>query len=181
MLGWVDDTARAGLAAAARRHGRELAALAYLVLQNRTASEEAAAAGLADVLCNGSNPAWSATVGATLRRALETHQRIHEVDAPGEATPPALTRLSPLQRAIAGAHLVAAVPLAELAPPLGLPLARLRRELAAAEELDGGQDDMRRALDSALSGRAFAVTAEEVEAATSRPPPRSIESPRHRL
>jgi hypothetical protein len=178
MLGWVDEVARARLAAAARRQGRELAALAYLVLQNRTASEEAAAAGLADQLSLSPAPAWSATVGAVLRRSLEAHRHVREVDAPGEATPQALTRLSPLQRATAGAHLLASVPLADLAPPLGLPVERLRRELAAAEDIGGGPDDLRRPLESALSGRAFAVTGEEVEAAMTLPPPRPIHGSR---
>ena len=177
----MDDTARARLAAAARRQGRELAALAYLVLQNRTASEAAAAAGLADVLRLSRAPASSATVGAVLRRSLEAHRRVREVDAPREATPPALTRLSALQRAIAGGHLLAAVPLAELAPPLGLPVERVRRDLAAAEEMSGTQDDLRRALESTVSGRAFAVTAEEVEAAMTLPPPRPIDNSRRLL
>ncbi|HEX6475447.1 MAG TPA: hypothetical protein VF114_10235 [Candidatus Limnocylindria bacterium] len=174
----MDDTARADLAAAARRHGRELAGLAYLVLQNRHASEEAAAAGLADGVRTDAAPPWSTTVGAVLRRALEAHRRIREVDAPGEATPPALTRLTPLQRAVVGGHLVAGVPLDALAPPLGLPLERLSRELAAAQEVGGGPDDLRRALEAVLSGRAFAVTAEAVEAAQTLPPPRAIRESR---
>ncbi len=87
MLGWVDDTARSRVANAARRHGRELAALAYLVLQHRSASEAAAAAGLADVLrAHADEPQWGSMVGAVLRRALEGHGRIREIDAPGEAT-----------------------------------------------------------------------------------------------
>ena len=89
MLGRVDDTAREVVAIAARRHGRELAALAYLVLQNRGASEEAAAAGLADALrAKQEEPDWAPLVGAVLSRALEAHGQIREIDAPGEATPP---------------------------------------------------------------------------------------------
>jgi hypothetical protein len=174
----VDDTVRADLAAAARRHGRELAGLAYLVLQNRHASEEAAAAGLADVLRADAAPAWSTTVGAVLRRALEAHRRIREVDAPGEATPPALTRLSPLQRAVAGGYLIARVPLEELAVPVGLPVERLRRELAAARDVGGSPNDLRRALETVLTGRAFAVTAEEVETALTLSPPQAIRDSR---
>ncbi|HEX5579442.1 MAG TPA: hypothetical protein VFY43_07240 [Candidatus Limnocylindria bacterium] len=177
----MDDTARAALAAAARRQGRELAALAYLVLQNRAASEGAAAAGLADVLRIGPAPAWPATVGAVLRRGLEAHRSVHEVDAPGDATPPALTGLTPLRRAIAGGHLLASVPLEELATPLGLPLERLRRELAAAEHIGGSRDALRQALEAVVAGRAFAVTAEAVEAAMAFPPPGPIRRSRRPL
>lgn len=174
----MDDSARSVLAAVARRGGRELAALAYLVLQNRSASEQAAAAGIADVIRRGENASSSSTVGAVLRRALEGHSRIREIDAPGEATPAVLTRLSALQRAVAGGHLVAGVPLEELAPPLGLPVERLRRELLAAEGSSATGDELRLELETALGGRAFAVTAEEVEAALTLPPPRPIHGPR---
>ena len=174
----MDDSARAGLAAAARRQGRELAGLAYLVLQNRTASEEAAAAGLADAFRAGRDASSPWVVGAVLRRALEAHARIREVDAPGEATPPALTRLSPLQRAVAGGHLVAGVSLEELAPPLGVSVDRIRREQLVAETTAANREALHGALAAVLDGRAFAVTPDEVEAGLTLPAPRPIRQPR---
>ena len=156
----MNDTARSVVAIAARRHGRELAALAYLVLQNRNASEAAAAAGLADVLrADPDEPGWTSMVGAVLRRALEAHGRIREIDAPGEATPPALTHLTPLQRAVAGGHLVAGVSLEDLAAAVGMPVERVRRELAEAEDIGINRERLRSALVTALAGRAFAVAA----------------------
>ncbi|HEY8179003.1 MAG TPA: hypothetical protein VIH33_01265 [Candidatus Limnocylindria bacterium] len=175
----MNDTARSVVAIAARRHGRELAALAYLVLQNRNASEAAAAAGLADVLRTGADePGWTSMVGAVLRRALEAHGRIREIDAPGEATPPALTHLTPLQRAVAGGHLVAVVPLEDLATGVGMPVERMRRELAEAEDIGINRERLRSALVTALAGRAFAVAPEQVEAAFELPPPRAVRSSR---
>jgi hypothetical protein len=175
----VDDTARSVVAIAARRHGRELAALAYLVLQNRIASEQAAAAALADVLRpETGEPDWGSMVGAVLRRSLEAHSRVREIDVPGEATPPALTVLAPLQRAIAGGHLVASVPLDALAPALGMPIDRVRRELAAAEDIGINRERLRAALEAAVAGRAFAVTVEQVEAAFALPSPRVISTSR---
>jgi len=166
------------MAAAARRHGRELAALAYLVLQHRSASEGAAAAGLADALRRiADQPSWAAMVGAVLRRALEAHARLREIDAPGEATPPALTLLSPLQRAIAGGHLVAGVSLEELAPALGMDVERLRRELSTAEGIGVNRERLRRSLETVVAGRAFAVTAQQVESALALPPSRAIREP----
>lgn len=117
-------------------------------------------------------------VGAVLRRALEAHGQIREIDAPGEATPPALTLLSPLQRAVAGGHLVAAVSLEELAPALGMTVERVRRELVTAEGVGINRERLRRSLEAAVAGRALAVTAEQVEAALSLPPPRAIRDPR---
>ena len=170
----MNDTARSVVAIAARRHGRELAALAYLVLQNRNASEAAAAAGLADVLrTDADEPGWTSMVGAVLRRALEAHGRIREIDAPGEATPPALTHLTPLQRAVAGGHLVAGVPLEDLAAAVGMPVERVRRELAEAEDIGVNRERLRSALVTALAGRAFAVAPEQVEAAFALPRPRA--------
>jgi hypothetical protein len=179
----VDDTARSVLAAAARRHGRELSALAYLVLQNRRASEEAAAAGLADSwrglpAGSASEPARTTMVGAALRRALEFHGRIREIDAPAEGTPSALTLLSPLQRAVAGGHFLAGLSPETLAPAIGLPAERLRRELLTAEGAAGGRERLRRAVEWLVAGRAFAVTADQVEAALTLPPPRPVDPPR---
>ena len=171
----MDDTARSVVAIAARRHGRELAALAYLVLQNRSASEDAAAAGIADVLrANPDEPRWAPLVGAVLRRALEAHGQIREIDAPGEATPPTLTLLFPVQRAIAAGHLLAGIPLDELAEALGMPVGRARRELVAAEGIGVNRERLRAALESASVGRAFAVTADQVEAAFALPPPGAV-------
>ena len=167
------------MAAAARRHGRELSALAYLVLQNRSASEDAAAAGLADVLRAGTDePEWTAMVGAALRRALEAHRQVREVDAPGEATPPALTLLSPLQRAVAGGHLLASVSLDDVATALGISRERAARELFSAESIGVNRERLRRSLEALLAGRAFAVTAEQVEAAMNLPAPRPLERSR---
>lgn len=175
----MNDTARSVVAIAARRHGRELAALAYLVLQSRSASEVAAAAGLADVFrTDADEPGWTPLVGAVLRRALEAHGRIREIDAPGEATPPALTHLTPLQRAVAGGHLIAGVSLEALAAAVGMPVERMRRELAEAEDIGVNRDRLRSALEIALAGRAFAVTPEQIEAAFDLPPPRPVRSSR---
>ena len=163
------------MAAAARRHGRELSALAYLVLQNRSASEEAAAAGMADVFRAGADETdWAAMVGAVLRRALDAHRRVREVDAPGEATPPALTLLSPLQRAVVGGHLMANVPLDYLATVLGIAPGRATRELFSAESIGINRERVRRSLEAVLAGRAFAVTAEQVEAGLNLPAPRPL-------
>jgi hypothetical protein len=168
----VDDTAREIVAISARRHGRELAALAYLVLQNRTASEEAAAAGLADALrAKQKEPDWAPLVGAVLRRALEAHGRVRGIDAPGEATPPALTLLFPVQRAIAGGHLLAGVSLDDLAAAVGIPVGRARRELLTAEGIAVNRERLRVALETASAGRAFVVTTDQVEAAFALPPP----------
>lgn len=179
----MDDTARPYLAAAARRHGRELAALAYLILQNRSAAEESAAAGLADSLggpaaIGGDEPGRGQMVGAVLRRALEAHARIREIDAPHEAMPPVLTLLSPLQRAVAGGHLLAGVSQADLAATLGLRTERLRRELDAAKEMAGGRERLRQSLQAHLAGRAFAVTADQLERAMDLPPARAVAQPR---
>jgi len=175
----VDDTAREVVAMAARRHGRELAALAYLVLQNRRASEEAAAAGLADALrAKQGEPDWAPLVGAVLRRALDAHGRIREIDAPSQATPPALTILLPVQRAIAGGHLLAGIPLDGLAAALGMPVGRAQRELSAAEGIGINRDRLRATLETASAGRAFVVTADQVEAAFALPAPRTAHASR---
>ncbi len=121
---------------------------------------------------------WAPLVGAVLRRALEAHGRIREIDAPGEATPPALTLLFPVQRAIAGGHLLAGVPLDDLAAALGMPVGRARRELVAAEGIGVNRERLRAALETASAGRAFVVTADQVEAAFALPPPGAVHASR---
>jgi hypothetical protein len=98
------------IAALARRHGRDLAAAAYLVLDNRDAAERSAAGGMAIALSRTEGPAGAIDhdrlrvqmVGATLARALEAHRTTREVDPLLEgADRAALGRLTALQRAVA--------------------------------------------------------------------------------
>lgn len=176
----MDDRARAELAALARRHGRELASLAYLILQNRHAAERAAAQGLADVL-RGSPAGTDETptddsllrdrlVGATLRRALDAHHDTREVDiAGGNSARGTLTAMSPLQRALVAGHL-AGLGTERLAAEMGLPLRRVMAAMAAAERLAGGAEPLGQRLMQDQAGLPFSVAPEAVEAAMVVPP-----------
>jgi hypothetical protein len=156
----------------ARRHGRELASLAYLVLQNRVAAEQAAARGVADVLIRGQPPADDralhvALVGATLRRALDAHRATREVDPlEGPRARHSLTPLSPLRRAVAAGDL-AGIVATDLTAALGLGPGRASEELRAANRVAGGRDALRRLLEANRDGVPFWVAAGSVESAMS--------------
>lgn len=177
----MDDRGRTELAALARRHGRELAALAYLILQNRHAAERAAAHGLADVLRGppaGTDEAPTddtllreRMIGATLRRALDAHGDTREVDVAGDdSARGTLTAMSPLQRALAAGHL-AGLGTERLAAEMGLPLRRVVAALAAAQRLAGGGDEtLGQRLMQDQAGLPFSVAPQAIEAAMAAPP-----------
>jgi hypothetical protein len=174
----VDPEARNLIEAVARRHGREFAAVAYLVLDNREAAERCAAAGIADVLRSGGAVQADdvglrrAMVGATLRRALEADRALREVDPlPNGSSAASLARLNASQRAVAAGHLLAELDIDGLAAAVGLPISRITYELASAEVEAGGRHVLRRWLRHHVDGRAFWITPKAVAASWNLPPP----------
>jgi hypothetical protein len=179
----VDANWRSAIAARGRRQDRELAALAYLVLDSRDAAERCAAQGIADVLrqspeeTSDQSEVRDAMVGATLRRALDVHRTLREVDPlPGMAPDTVLARLTPLQRAIAAGHLSAGVALKALADELGQPVGHLASALSAAARVAGGEAALANRLKDHAAGVALSVSPEEIERSLAtpqvRPPPR---------
>jgi hypothetical protein len=174
----VDERARTASPALARRHGRELAALAYLVLQNREAAEQSAARGMANVLrrpFDASRPDEArlrdALIGATLRMALDAHPETPEIDPlAGPTARSSLTGLSPLQRAVAAGHLAGGVVTDRLAEELAVPVRRVRAELARGEAIAGGREPLRLRLIQRQAGLPFSVAPEAVESARIAPP-----------
>jgi hypothetical protein len=175
----VDANWRRAIAALSRRHDREFAALAYVVLDSREAAERSAAEGIADVLRHSPgeisdlSEARNAMVGATLRRALEAHRTLREVDPlPGMAPDTLLARLTPVQRAVAAGHLSAGVTLKVLADELGQPVGRLASALSAAARVAGGEAVLAIRLKEHAAGVALSVSPEAIEQSLATPPVR---------
>jgi hypothetical protein len=174
----VDDGVRALGQTVARRVGRELAAAAYVVLEHRAAAQDAAAAGIGDVLRGIVDPATigqpgfhDALVGATLRRALDARQDLREVDplADGAGLGP-LATLSPVQLAVSAGHLMAGASIEGLAPELSMTVPRVRDALITAEDIVGGREALARRLEAQHRGLPLAVSIEAVEQAFAGPP-----------
>ena len=114
-----------------------------------------------------------AMVGATLRRALDTHRTLREVDPqPDVARDASLAKLSPLQRAVASGHLPGRVGLDVLAQELSQPIGRIASILAAAEAIAGGREALAGWLNAHQAGIALSVSPEAVEQAIGVPPAR---------
>ena len=161
----------------ARRYGREMAAAAYVVLENRRAAERAAAGGIADFLREHGAPQESEScldhrlIALSLRRALAGDGRQHEIDPlADESLSRSLARLSGLQRAAATANLVSGASLTELSAALGEPEDRLRDALRTAIKLSDGRERLAGALQAQLADVSLSVTPGAVADALAAPP-----------
>ncbi|MGH2454767.1 MAG: hypothetical protein ACRDHD_00700 [Candidatus Limnocylindria bacterium] len=112
----------------ARTVGSRLAALAYAVLQNRSAAEAAAAAAIADSIRRARSPGWPASDdqlrlalnGSALRHAVEAYHATTEVDVLAPiAGGNQLLRLGARQRAVVAGLLEGGLDPAALATDLG--------------------------------------------------------------
>ena len=124
---------------------------------------------------NRNGARWSAPCCAAHSRAMAASARSMH---PARPPPPALTLLTPRQRAIAGGHLIGGVSLDALAVAIRMPVERVRRELVAAESIGVNRERLREVLQGVVAGRPFAVTAEQVEAAFALPQSRDARAPR---
>jgi hypothetical protein len=156
--------------------GREMAALAYVVLQNRQDAQRSTTRAMADAVEQSRSVGWprdgaellAHLESRVLRHALAVHTTSREVDVrpggPGTSLP-----LSPRQRAVTAAH-GTRIPFSVLAGELGVPVQRLTAELRSAQATAGSPE----ALDAWLAvqdmGVAFDVPESSLRAALAARP-----------
>ena len=163
--------------ALARRYGREMAAAAYVILENRQAAERAAAGGIADFLRERGEPDEAETcldhqlIGLSLRRALAGDGGQHEIDPlVDETVSQRLAALTGLQRAAATANLVAGASLSELGAALREPEERLQDALRAAIRLSGDRERLASIIRAQVADVSLSVTPGAIADALAGPP-----------
>ena len=171
LLGGDDPAARAALARAA---GSELARIAYVVLQQRSTAEIAAAAAIAAAVrrarTTGRRPTGTELherlVAETLAEALRRYGGMREVDPLASRRPDALPA-EPGARAVIAGVIIAGLPLATATRLAGVRAGRAQRILRDAVAAAGSEDRLREAVAAQLAPLPLAINASDVEGAAS--------------
>ena len=171
LLGGADLTsARAALARAA---GPRLTQLAYLVLQNRSAAEAAAATALGAAIRRAATAGWRPTgpelgerlVADLVTAALQRYAGTHEVDPLSTGRPTAIPA-DPVERAVVVAVIMAGLPANAAARAAGMRESRARRIVRAATADAGSEERLRDAMAAQLATISLSVGPQALEVAS---------------